>query len=208
MATWTEEIVDAMVELGNEASLVDIIRRIRERGMKKITAEASIRQALEDHCPQKSFRSGKAVFHHLGGERSGYYRLVAPPVRQTELAIDVESSGVPRHGVVVNRIVRDTLLATRIKELYNYRCQICATSILLPNNRKYAEAHHLQPLGGIHGGPDVAGNVMCVCPNHHVQLDYSAMRISVSALKISLHIIEERFVDYHNRLLARTVGAT
>jgi putative restriction endonuclease len=35
----------------------------------------------------------------------------------------------------------------------------------------YAEAAHIRPLGWPHDGPDVAENVLCLCPNHHVLFD-------------------------------------
>lgn len=42
----------------------------------------------------------------------------------------------------------------------------------------YAEGAHIRPLGRPHVGPDVASNVLCLCPNHHVQLDLGGIVIT------------------------------
>lgn len=70
------------------------------------------------------------------------------------------------------RILRETLLARRMKEPHKYACQICGETIELVDDRRYAEAHHIQPLGSPHNGPDELGNIIYVCLNHHAMLDY------------------------------------
>lgn len=97
------------------------------------------------------------------------------------------------------RILRDSEMARKIKALHNYECQICGHIIILPHGKRYAEAHHIQPLGGPHNGPDVADNIMCLCPNHHAELDYGVRKIVSSDLRHAEgHSISEKFADYHN----------
>ena len=62
----------------------------------------------------------------------------------------------------------------------------------------YAEAHHVRPLGGDHKGDDRKDNLICVCPNHHAQLDYFAIKLDLGALKLSQHEINPAFAEYHN----------
>ena len=83
----------------------------------------------------------------------------------------------PRTLQTVQRIVRDTAVGRQVKELYNYRCQVCLIQ-LKTNAGVYAEAAHVQPLGSPHNGPDALGNVLCLCPNHHTQLDLGGFSIS------------------------------
>jgi predicted restriction endonuclease len=64
----------------------------------------------------------------------------------------------------------------------------------------YVEAHHLKPLGRPHDGPDVAQNMICVCPNCHVLLDFSVQKLSIKHLKASRHDIGSEFISYHNDL--------
>ena len=116
-----------------------------------------------------------------------------PPV-----AIDFE---IPpeRLETTTYRIIRDSLLARRVKELHNYECQLCGLTILLPGGIRYAEAHHIQPLGAPHNGPDHGGNIVCVCPNHHAELDYGARDLDLGALRHAAgHAVEARYVEYHN----------
>jgi putative restriction endonuclease len=78
----------------------------------------------------------------------------------------------------VMRIVRDTMVAIGVKTLYDYTCQVCGMQLALPGEVAYAEGAHIQPLGLPHNGPDVAENVLCLCPNDHVRLDKGAIFIT------------------------------
>ena len=81
-----------------------------------------------------------------------------------------------RRYSTTSSIIRDPQLAQYIKNLYNYRCQIGGTRLAGPAG-PYAEAAHIQPLGSPHNGPDVIGNILCLCPNHHVLFDIGAFTI-------------------------------
>jgi hypothetical protein len=98
----------------------------------------------------------------------------------------------------VERIVRDVGIVGELKRLYGYRCQMCGTRLELSSGF-YCEAHHLKPLGAPHNGPDVKANIILVCPNHHVLLDYGAMRIDIGTLHVNHHLTSNEFVNYHNQ---------
>jgi putative restriction endonuclease len=90
----------------------------------------------------------------------------------------VFSEEVPRRvDQVIQRIVRNTDIAQQVKLLHDHRCQICDERLSTPSG-PYAEAAHIQPLGDPHNGPDIIENVLCLCPNHHVQFDLGAFTIS------------------------------
>ena len=95
-----------------------------------------------------------------------------------------------------NRIVRDTIVARRVKDIYEYRCQLCGQYLENQHGWHYAEAHHLKPLS--HGGPDTDSNVLCVCPNHHVILDYGGIRLESRDFTFLRHDVSTEFIDYHN----------
>lgn len=84
--------------------------------------------------------------------------------------------GTNRTEFVVNRIIRETKTAAFIKELYEYKCQICGIQITTPV-RIYAEAAHIKALGKPHNGPDTKENILCLCPNHHTMLDLGIITI-------------------------------
>jgi 5-methylcytosine-specific restriction protein A len=102
----------------------------------------------------------------------------------------------------VERAVRDTKVSGWIKRLYGNRCQICGFTVELFNNEYYSEAHHILPLSC--GGPDIVNNLLCVCPNHHVQLDYGAIKIAKEEILVKKgHNIIEEYIDYHNTKIYR-----
>ncbi len=109
--------------------------------------------------------------------------------------------------VETHRIIRDTKIARKVKFLHEYKCQICGEAIDLGNGKHYAEAHHIKPLGGKHKGPDVIENILCVCPNHHAQLDFGAIKININSLRNSLgHEISDDYVQYHNLSIFQDAG--
>jgi hypothetical protein len=104
------------------------------------------------------------------------------------------------------RVLRDTPLARRLKQLHEHACQICGTAISFPDGQKYSEAHHIQPLGRPHNGTDRASNILVLCPTHHVLCDYGAIRLDLRELRQHPdHVIRPEFVRYHNRVVSRTV---
>jgi putative restriction endonuclease len=94
-------------------------------------------------------------------------------VKETSEAYDP----APRFESTVLRIVRDTQQARKVKELYEYHCQICGVR-LEGLAGPYAEAAHIRPLGMPHNGPDSLDNLLCLCPNHHVLFDYGGIAIA------------------------------
>ncbi|MFJ4922142.1 YDG/SRA domain-containing protein [Streptomyces sp. NPDC088725] len=124
----------------------------------------------------------------------------------------------PRKSATVVRVVRNTAVVQRVKRWHDYTCQICALALAVgPDREGYAEGAHIQALGGKDGGPDVEGNVLCLCPNCHVRLDRGALYLTddlyvvdryakdpadsaVPLRTVVQHRIEARFARAHRRL--------
>ncbi len=132
--------------------------------------------------------------------QSNYRGLfVNVPAAPAPIANDADDNGMPaRVKQTVHRIVRDTAISREIKRLYEFRCQVCGLRLEIEPGVFYAEAHHLQPLGGEHQGRDDRGNLLCLCPNHHALFDYFAMRLDLASLKLNKHPLGQSFIDYHN----------
>ena len=105
----------------------------------------------------------------------------------------------------IQRIVRDTKLSKKVKELYSYRCQVCDLTIET-NSGNYAEAAHVKPLGAPHNGPDSLDNLICLCPNHHVMFDFGGFTILDDYQLLGLpcklkvhpkHRLNLEFLKYH-----------
>jgi putative restriction endonuclease len=92
-------------------------------------------------------------------------------------------------SAVVTRRIRDTAVARAVKELYDFSCQICGVGLRGFEGRKYAEGAHVRPLGRPHLGADHLENLLCLCPNHHTQLDIGGILISddMVAIQASSH---------------------
>jgi putative restriction endonuclease len=84
--------------------------------------------------------------------------------------------------------------------LHDYQCQICGIR-LATSRGPYAEGAHIRPLGTPHNGPDEPGNLLCLCPNHHVLFDGGAITISDELVAIdvptSKPITQIRLADGH-----------
>lgn len=118
----------------------------------------------------------------------------------TPIAADIsEPETTERHLVTTYRVLRDTALARRVKADMDHTCQICSARIVLGDGTPYAEAHHVRPLGAPHNGADHYGNIVCVCPNCHVKLDYGA----IAADPVKLSNVLPEFISYHNEIILR-----
>jgi hypothetical protein len=206
MPSWSEDIESALSNLGGLATLSDIyseVKRIRSSPHPR-SFEATIRGAIErNSSDSKAFSSGNDLFFSVHGLGAGIWGL-RKHLQNTPVASDIgplplgaESPG--RVEQTTYRVLRDTELARKIKLLHDNTCQLCATKISL-SGKSYAEAHHLKPLGAPHFGPDTPENIIVVCPNCHVTLDYFAQLLSSNGIKaVSGHVVGAEFIEYHNR---------
>jgi predicted restriction endonuclease len=100
-------------------------------------------------------------------------------------------------------------MTRKIKALHGSECQICGTAIELPNGQKYAEAHHIIPLGSPHFGTDAPSNIIVVCPNHHAMLDLGCTEIAIGDVaNVSGHQISNKSVAYHNEVIVPSAKKT
>ena len=124
-----------------------------------------------------------------------------PPIKKGE-----EPQELPaRRQTTMMRIVRDTEKSLRLKEAYDYTCQVCGIRLDTPAG-PYAEAAHIKPLGIPHNGPDDESNILCLCPNHHVLLDAGAITLTdefrvlgvPGELKLHVkHNLRREYIQYH-----------
>jgi 5-methylcytosine-specific restriction enzyme A len=98
----------------------------------------------------------------------------------------------------VGVIIRDFSLARSLKRLYENTCQLCGIKLQIGSSLYYSEIHHIKPLGTPHNGLDKLGNMICVCPNCHVQLDLGGIELSIETITSLKHEIDLAFIAYHN----------
>lgn len=87
-----------------------------------------------------------------------------------------EDLPAPRKSTSVNHLVRNYAVAQTVKTLYSDTCQICGLRLLTAAGA-ISQAAHIRPLGIPHNGPDSLSNLLCLCPNCHVQFDGHALSV-------------------------------
>ena len=107
------------------------------------------------------------------------------------------------------RIVRSTKVVEYVKKIYDHTCQICGVRLSTRNGEGYSEGAHIQALGGLNRGPDVPQNVLCLCPNCHVQFDFGAIVVQQDRTVLrdgrpagmlaehELHSVGDEFLAHH-----------
>jgi len=204
------QVERALENLGGEASWDKIlaeVTRLRNGDyshyLNRENYEKTAFQVIQEHCPGYRKYRGQLRFEKVGKA----YRLSpsqpvlaprpqTPGEKHTPLATDIKDPTQPeRVRQETYRILRDTAVARAVKEAHKYQCQICGQTLRLGDGTPYAEAHHVVPLGAPHNGPDVRDNILCVCPNHHVLLDYGAIKLDENRLEG----IGKGFIGYHNK---------
>ena len=89
-------------------------------------------------------------------------------------------SGLPPKRVarVTQEIARNPKVARLIKERERYICEICKREpFIQKNGQLYAEADHVQPLGGASKGLDTPGNIRCLCAQCHRVITYGSSEV-------------------------------
>jgi putative restriction endonuclease len=121
------------------------------------------------------------------------------------VTLDGGNSNPTRKITTVQRVVRDTKQAKKLKLHYDHSCQVCGTRITTAAGA-YAEAAHIRPLGAPHNGPDTADNIICLCPNHHGMVDLGAFAVADDFTLIGIpgtltvqsgHQIDKAHLRYH-----------
>jgi len=214
MATWVEDIAKALELLGGVVHLSEIYAKVKEIRPVPFPARthAIIRRAIESNSSDSSGFSGKDIFFSYDGIGFGVWGLCSKILNIENIPrpsdVDESDNNQSPARIMQNifRIQRDTKLARYIKLLHGNRCQICDKVILLANGEGYSEAHHIMPLGRPHNVPDFAGNIIVLCPNDHVLLDYGVIELKLSDIRnLPNHIIRDKYIDYHNMNIYKNI---
>lgn len=176
------------------------------RELKAWATENNLNIGECKHCKKRGLDDSSSEILSEADYAAGIDGILSS-AKSIALEEEFESNTPGRVQTVTSRVIRDTALARRVKELHGSRCQICGHTIQLPDGSFYAEAHHIKPLGSPHDGPDTIDNLLCLCPNHHVELDYRLTKLNLSALRIvDGHVISEAHIQYHNDLIDAMLG--
>ncbi|MFE6505340.1 YDG/SRA domain-containing protein [Kitasatospora sp. NPDC057738] len=176
------QVRDQELTLGNAAlvtsrtidSPVRVVRAVRHSTQR--SSRPSYRYdglfRVEDSW-HDSGRSGFRIWRYRLVSLSGYVPAHQEPMLQEPAGRDTPT----RLEAKVHRIVRSIRVANFVKRAHDFTCQVCGERLRTPTGA-YAEAAHIRGLGQPHNGPDVASNVLCLCPNHHTLFDFGTLAIA------------------------------
>jgi putative restriction endonuclease len=122
-------------------------------------------------------------WHADGKDRFLIWRFRLVSLEDTDAPpADIISPGpAGRIPSVIQRLVRNTDIATSVKKLHDHHCQVCGQRLVTPAG-PYAEGAHIRALGRPHDGPDVLGNLLCLCPNDHVLFDAGSIYVDADGI--------------------------
>lgn len=168
---------------------------------------------------EESFR--EPLLDREGNERSAI-RFKLRPIEDWELnspvTLPVGNHNPRRIKSLREQVQRKEKLVREMKRLYNNTCQLCDDRRLQGDDIGYSYVHHIKPLAKEHSGPDIAENVIVLCPNHHDDFDNGMLTVDPNTLEISHdyeesltgrtvtlkrgHEIDSKFFAYHNQTIA------
>ncbi|MND34514.1 HNH endonuclease [compost metagenome] len=199
MASWRDDVVEALQRIGGRGSLAEIyesVKLVREAN-RPPTWQAIVRRELEyNSSDSKSHQKRHDLFRSVYGIGGGVWSLrdIVPDVVSPPDTVQV----------VINRIIRDTRMVRRLKAMYQDTCQICALRITSDDGRTYSEGHHVRPLGREHNGTDTEDNILILCPNCHAMCDLGFFCLNDEDIKwVKDHRVSRANLAYHNEHLAQ-----
>jgi putative restriction endonuclease len=213
--TTGRQVADQVLERGNLALAISGDQGFPVRVVRGAGGEPA-------YSPPSGYRYDGVYFvadHWSEIGRSGYriwrFRLVRDeaPAPENPPGSPAPGDDLDEHYSTVQRVVRNTAVTQWVKELHDFRCQICGTRLETASGA-YAEGAHIKPRGRPHDGPDSVDNVLCLCANDHVRFDRGSLVISdglevsdrVSGLRRGRlrlrpgHRPAQQFLAYHRAL--------
>jgi predicted HNH restriction endonuclease len=202
MATWKEDIVAAFTALGGTGSYDDIYSQVAKirPDLAESWKDITRRQIQDRSSDSVGFKKGEDLFFSVEGLGRGIWGLRGM-VKDSQVAVDLPTGNEApgRAEQRTYRVLRDTKLARQLKLLHRDRCQVCGEALRISGTLTYSEAHHIIPLGNKHNGPDVPGNIIVLCPNHHALCDLGGIPLNRSdILTVDGHVLSDKSLDYHN----------
>jgi hypothetical protein len=215
--SWKQVLASCVLDIVNRKRTPDFTLRevyeytdhIKKFFPRNTKVKEKIRQVLQRLRDDEGFLLFSSKGHYI--LNLGFDEIDGEPVELGHRGIESPTTRRTYHNIRL----RDTFLAREIKQRYNYICQVCCKPLSLSATEFYAEGHHLKPLGAPHYGPDVMGNIIVLCPNHHLLFDRAAATIIPDSFKLlhridgffprnahlhlkSWHTLNNEYLEYHH----------
>jgi 5-methylcytosine-specific restriction endonuclease McrA len=133
--------------------------KINERDVAKITP------FLLRYYQQPVEEIGSKI-HRIREEIPSPENVLWDLIRNNDRIVEEAPDKIEWRTVPATReIKRNPEIPYTLKELYNFKCQICEHDFKPRYGQAYSETHHIIALS--RGGVDHSNNLIVVCPNHH-----------------------------------------
>jgi predicted HNH restriction endonuclease len=184
--SWKQAVAEVVLEIVNRKRSADFtlheIYEYIDHFAKLFPRNTNVREKVRQVLQRLRDDEGFLVF-----QGDGHYALdlAFDKLSYEPSPSDAESVSEPITRTVTRNIrLRNTLLARDVKRRYHCICQLCRVPLPITDSYYYAESHHLRPLGYPHRGPDTVGNIIVLCPNHHVLFDRAVITIIPDTLNV------------------------
>jgi predicted restriction endonuclease len=188
-AVWNTSAIDGLEELGFHAMIdyEDTVGKKYQR-INEILGSISKEYDFDDLSVVdellRCLHKGDIVTSEVKAELDKADRS-PPDYMQKKVRPPTKESPPETRTVERTEVVRDPKVVRNVKEAEAGVCQVCGIPINLLDGSRYSEAHHIQPLS--EDGNDEECNVLCLCPNHHVEMEYGLFYIDPISKKIVHH---------------------
>ena len=176
--TWDRHLLDGGT--ADKDTLVDLVQSEELYKLLGMTSEYMIRQAeniVDLYVPVKCHDRFNRTKEETIPE-SSMSKFEIPEEKGLEWLEQEESdAAVGRYHAKRKEQIRDRKKVAALRKRYSDMCQFCGTKLQIEENRFYSEAAHIRGLGKPHNGPDKVGNMLVLCPNHHIQFDRGVLRL-------------------------------
>lgn len=193
--SWPDEIVQAFIELGGEATyqkLYDYIEENTERDLPASWKEI-IRARIEERSSDSSaFKGQEDLFYSVGGIGSGRWGLRSWDKNWITLEDEIQDGEEFYESAVrkiyVNRYERDSKARDACIEHFGSLCQVCGFSFEEEFGdlaTGFIHVHHIIPLSKVGEDyiVDPVNDLIPVCPNCHAVLHLLGSPMKVETLR-------------------------
>ena len=181
-----------------------LVSALRKNGAPMDTAKF-IPVMEENKADQRHVMEFATLIYRVGWRYNSIYHTLDDRYEVIS-GYPIETQTVDRKRIEINHINRDSRKTRKVKRLFEHKCQICNQRIQIGEDEYYSEVHHIQPLGQPHFGNDEIDNMLCVCPNDHVLLDYGIMPLDMKLHYSEINPIAEESIEYHNKKIYHSRG--
>ncbi len=183
MASWLDDIIQALTELGGTAHYKDLYKKIEEiRPSLTPSWQASLRKVIENHSSDSDNFNGKDLFYSTQGIGKGIWGLrnYAPTIATVDLTEDdiefPEGKEILRKHILKERNPKLVFEAKKAFKDKNGKlfCEVCNFFFEDKYGKvgeDFIEAHHIKPISEMteHEKTKITDLVM-VCSNCHRML--------------------------------------